>query len=72
MPRGAKPKSYPLQLVEDVRRLYEHGQTQQEIADATGLTQKGRFQYHAPAQHKRTGSSKKNQWGEKQSCMEGQ
>lgn len=40
MPRGAKPKQYPNELVARVKRLYESGMTQSEIAEATNLSQK--------------------------------
>lgn len=41
MPRGAQPKSYPIEQVEQVRRLYhDEGKTQTEIASELGMTQK--------------------------------
>lgn len=40
MPRGAKPRQYPADLVRDVRERYEAGATQSEVAVALGLTQK--------------------------------
>ncbi len=40
MPRGAKPKVYPVQMVSEVKRLYELGRTQAEIADELCTTQK--------------------------------
>ena len=40
MPRGAKPKVYPREIVERVRRLYASGMTQSEVAEEIGTTQK--------------------------------
>ena len=40
MPRGAKPKQYPPELVERVRALYLGGMSQDEVAEAVGVTQK--------------------------------
>jgi hypothetical protein len=40
MPRGAKPKVYDPALVDEVRKLYASGYTQDEIADKLGTTQK--------------------------------
>jgi hypothetical protein len=40
MPRGAKPKEYPADMVAHVERLYADGLTQGEIAKAIGTTQK--------------------------------
>lgn len=40
MPRGAKPKQYPPEMVEQVRELYENGLTQNEIASVVNSTQK--------------------------------
>ena len=40
MPRGAKPKVYPLRMVQQVAQMYESGSTQGEIAAALGMMQK--------------------------------
>jgi hypothetical protein len=40
MARGAKPKIYDAELVERVRRLYDDGLTQAEVAREVGLSQK--------------------------------
>jgi hypothetical protein len=40
MPRGAKPKIYPPELVERVRVLYARGLTQREIGAELGVSQK--------------------------------
>jgi hypothetical protein len=40
MPRGAKPKQYPAEIVSRVAALYADGHTQDEVAKATGLSQK--------------------------------
>lgn len=40
MPRGARPKVYPADLVDRVRELYAAGCTQAEVAWLTGQTQK--------------------------------
>lgn len=40
MPRGAKPKVYDPSTVESVRRLYEAGSTQTEVASTLGISQK--------------------------------
>jgi len=40
VPRGAKPKVYPAELVEQVRALYGRGLTQAEIAAEIGISQK--------------------------------
>jgi hypothetical protein len=40
MPRGAKPKVYPPDLVEQVRQLYATGLTQAEVAAEVGSTQR--------------------------------
>ena len=40
MPRGAKPKVYPQEMVEAVLRLYASGMTQDEVALELGTTQK--------------------------------
>ena len=40
MPRGAKPKQYPPEMVEQVRTLYSGGMTQVEVAAELGVTQK--------------------------------
>lgn len=40
MPRGAKPKKYPAEIVARVAALYADGHTQDEVAKATGLSQK--------------------------------
>lgn len=40
MPRGAKPKVYPTEMVERVRTLYASGMTQDEVAAALGVSQK--------------------------------
>lgn len=40
MPRGAKPKVYPPEMVARVRDLYAGGSTQLEVAIALGSTQK--------------------------------
>jgi hypothetical protein len=37
MPKGAKPKVYPENLVTEVRRRYEDGATQTEVAESLGL-----------------------------------
>jgi hypothetical protein len=40
MPRGAKPKQYPAEIVSRVAALYADGRTQDEVAKAMGLSQK--------------------------------
>ncbi len=40
MPRGAKPKQYPIGLVADVQRLYAKGMSQTEVALSLGISQK--------------------------------
>lgn len=40
MPRGAKPKTYPADLVATVRALYRRGLTQAEIGVEIGVSQK--------------------------------
>ena len=40
MPRGAKPKVYPSDVVSAVRSMYADGKTQTEIAASLNLTQK--------------------------------
>lgn len=40
MPRGGKPKQYPLKTVARVKALYAKGHTQSEVATILGLTQK--------------------------------
>jgi hypothetical protein len=40
MVRGARPKVYPPELVEQVSRLYASGLTQEEVAARIGTTQK--------------------------------
>lgn len=37
---GAKPKSYPLTLIERIRSLYEQGMTQTEVGIVVGLSQR--------------------------------
>lgn len=40
MPRGAKPKTYPPELVAQVGALYQSGMTQSEVARALSTSQK--------------------------------
>jgi hypothetical protein len=63
MPSGAKPKVYDAALVERVRQLYEAGNTQHEIADVIGSSQKVVFnimrRHSLPARV----AAKRDQWG---------
>jgi Mn-dependent DtxR family transcriptional regulator len=63
MPRGAKPKVYPEKTVIAVRRLYENGATQHEIASKLGLTQKIIFNVMRRHGIEARVAAKRDQWG---------
>ncbi len=64
MPRGVKPKRYPDDIVDAVRRLYDGGATQHEIAREIGTTQKVVFNIMRRHEIKARIAAKRNQWGD--------
>jgi hypothetical protein len=71
MPRGAKPKVYPPEIVEAVRRLYGQGLTQGEVATELGMTQK--VVYNVMRRHgiRARVAAKRDQRGSKNSTWNG-
>jgi hypothetical protein len=71
MPRGAKPKIYPPDLVELIRDMYRKGATQAEVADALSLTRK--VVYNVMRRHDiaRRIAAKRNQSGERNASWRG-
>ncbi len=71
MTRGAKPKIYPPETVDAVRRLYESGSTQQEIGRELGLTQKVIFNVMRRHGMVARVAAKRDQWGPKNALWKG-
>lgn len=63
MPSGGKPKQYPDEIVSQVKRLYESGITQHEVAAVMGLTQKVIFNVMRRHNIKARKAAKRNQSG---------
>ena len=71
MPRGAKPKQYPDEMVANVRERYAAGATQAEIALALGTTQKVIWNLMVRHDIPRRVAAKRDQRGEKNSSWRG-
>ena len=71
MPRGAKPKTYPQNMVIAVRSLYENGATQDEVARKIGTSQKVVFNLMRRHGIKSRVAKKRNQWGENNQSWKG-
>lgn len=71
MPRGSKPKTYPVKTVIAVRALYENGSTQHEIAEKLGMTQKVIFNVMRRHGIKARVAAKRDQWGENNHAWKG-
>lgn len=72
MPRGAKPKVYPVDLVKQVTELYAGGQTQDEIAVALGLTQRVIWRLMERNGIARRVAAKRDQYGPKNHMWKGE
>jgi len=71
MPSGGRPKQYPPDQVSRVREMYEFGMTQEEIAAATGTTQKVIWNLMRRHSIKARVAAKRNQWGERNHSWRG-
>ena len=71
MPRGARPKIYPADMVQAVREQYEAGATQDEIALALGTTQKVIWKLMIRHEIPRRKQAKRDQWGAKNHMWRG-
>jgi hypothetical protein len=71
MPRGGKPKEYPADLVDAVRRHYEAGMTQLEIASELRLTQKVIWNVMRRHGIEARVAAKRNQWGDNNHAWKG-
>ena len=71
MPRGAKPKLYPLRLVQQIADMYGNGGTQHEIAKALNLTQKVVFNVMRRHGIKARVAAKRDQTGERNTSWKG-
>lgn len=71
MPRGAKPKVYPPDLVNRVRELYAANHTQVEIAIMVGTSQKVIWRLMDRNGIKRRPQIKRNQLGERNAAWKG-
>lgn len=71
MPRGAKPKVYPLRIVQQVAQMYESGSTQGEIAAALGMTQKIVFNLMRRHGLKARIAAKRDQKGDRNASWKG-
>lgn len=71
MPKGQKPKQYPLHMVTAVSRLYGNGKTQTEIAAELGTTQKVIFNVMRRHGLKARVAAKRDQSGDKNASWKG-
>ena len=71
MPRGLKPKVYPLAMVERVKALYGSGLTQVEVAKVIGSSQKVVWNLMRRHQILRRRQVKRNQFGSNNSSWKG-
>ncbi len=71
MPRGAKPKSYPDEIVAAVANLYAQNMTQEEVGRKIGLSQKVVHSVMRRHGIKARTAAKRDQWGENNHLWKG-
>lgn len=71
MPRGAKPKIYPAEMVKSVKDFYQSGKTQTEIGQLLGVSQKVIWKLMMRHGIKARVAFKRDQTGEKNSYWKG-
>jgi adenylosuccinate lyase len=71
MTRGAKPKVYDSELVENVRQLYSAGHTQDEVGALLGISQKVIWKLMLRHQITARIAAKRNQYGARNTMWKG-